>query len=198
MFRACDQALADTFRDNIHSRFKIRDLGELKWFLGIRVVRDRSRRRLWLCQDSYIEAIAARFNLTTDKPPVTPMGMHQLAANEDIADHITTHLYQRKIGSVLYPAVITRPDIAFITAKLSSFLSNPSPDHMAAANRCIQYLYGSRHLAILFDGLNSNLEDKVFKIYTDSSFADDQQDRKLTQGYLLTLFGGPVAWKSGK
>src|SRR5205085_8635621 len=101
-------------------------------------------------------------------------------------------------GSVLYPAVITRPDIAFTTAKLSSFLSNPSPDHMAAANRCIQYLYSSRYLAILFDGLNSNLEDKIFKIYTDSSFADDQQDRKSTQGYLLTLFGGPIAWKSGK
>ena len=46
MFRACDQAIADVFRDNLHSRFKIRDLGELKWFLGIRVVRDRSQRRL--------------------------------------------------------------------------------------------------------------------------------------------------------
>ena len=123
--------------------------------------------------------------------------MAHLVANEDIADHATTHLYQRKIGSVLYPAVITRPDIAFTAARLSSFLSNPSPDHMAAANRCIQYLYGSRHLAILFDGLN-NTEEKAFKAYTDASFADDLQDRKSTQGYLLTLFGGPVARKSGK
>ena len=139
-----------------------------------------------------MEAIAARFNLTTDKPPITPMGMHQLVANGDIANHATTHLYQRKIGSALYPAVITRPDIAFTAAKLSSFLSNPSPDHMAAANRCIQYLYGTRHLAIMFDGLK-NTEEKAFKVYTDSSFADDAQDRKSTQGYLLTLFGGPIA-----
>jgi len=197
MFRACDQAIADSFRDNLTSRFKMRDLGDLKWFLGIRVVRDRSRRRLWLCQDSYIEAIADRFDLVDDRPPATPMGMNHLVANEDIADQATIHLYQRKIGSVLYPAVITRPDIAFTAARLSSFLSNPSPDHMAAANRCIQYLYGSRHLAIMFDGLN-NTEDKAFKAYTDSSFADDQQDRKSTQGYLFTLFGGPIAWKSGK
>src|SRR5438045_3497552 len=125
------------------------------------------------------------------------MGMHQLVANRDIADHATTHLYQRKIGSVLYPAVITRPDIAFTSAKLSSLLSNPSPDHMAAANRCIQYLYGSRHLAIMFDGLK-NTEEKAFIAYTNSSFADDVQDMKSTQGYLLTLFGGPIAWKSGK
>ena len=103
MFRACDQAIADTFQKNLASRFKIRDLGELRWFLGIRVVRDRSRRRLWLCQDSYIEAVAARFNLIVDEPPATPMGMKHLVANEDIADAATTHLYQRKIGSVLYP-----------------------------------------------------------------------------------------------
>jgi len=198
MFRDSDQAIADQFRDSLASRFKIRDLGELKWFLGIRVVRDRSRRRLWLCQDSYIEAVAARFNLICDGiAPATPMGMQHLVANEDIADHATTYLYQRKIGSILYPAVISRPDIAFTAARLSSFLSNPSPDHMAAANRCIQYLYGSRHLAILFDGLN-NTEEKAFRAYTDALFADDLQDRKSTQGYLFTLFGGPIAWKSGK
>jgi hypothetical protein len=46
MFRACDQAIVDLFRDNIISRFKMRDLGDLKWFLGIRVARDRSKRRL--------------------------------------------------------------------------------------------------------------------------------------------------------
>ena len=49
----------------------------------------------------------------------------------------------------------------------------------------------------MFDGLN-NTKDKAFKAYTNSSFADDQQDRKSTQGYLFTLFGGPIIWKSGK
>ena len=120
-----------------------------------------------------------------------------LILNTDMANQTTIHLYQRKIGSILYPAIISRPDIALTAAKLSNFLTNPSPDHMAAANRCIQYLYGSRHLAILFDGLN-NTEEKAFRAYTDSSFADDVQDSKSTQGYLLTLFGGPIAWKSGK
>ena len=124
------------------------------------------------------------------------MGMQQLIPNEGIADQATTHLYQRKIGSILYPGVISRPDIAFTAARLSNFLTNPSPDHMAAANRCIQYLYGSRHLAIMFDGLDNT--EKAFKAYTDASFADDQQDRKSTQGYLFTLFGGPIVWKSGK
>jgi hypothetical protein len=178
MYRACDQAIADEFRDNLATRFKIRDLGELRWFLGIRVARDRSQRRLWLCQDSYIESIAARFNLICDGAPATPIGIQPLVPNEDMADQAVTHLYQRKVGSILYAAIITRPDIARTAARLSNFLTNPSPAHMAAANRCIQYLYGSRHLAILFDGRQT--EEKAFKVYTDASFADDLQDRKST------------------
>src|SRR2546421_3178274 len=48
----------------------------------------------------------------------------------------------------------------------------------------------------MFDGLDTT--EKAFKAYTDASFADDLQDRKSTQGYLFTLFGGPIAWRSGK
>jgi hypothetical protein len=55
----------------------------------------------------------------------------------------------------------------------------------------------------MFDGLRDTeafkaYTEKAFNAYTDASFADDAQDRKSTQGYLLTLFGGPIAWKSGK
>jgi hypothetical protein len=39
------------------------DLGDLRWFLGIRIIRDRPARKLWLCQDSYIEKITNRFNI---------------------------------------------------------------------------------------------------------------------------------------
>jgi len=45
-------------------KYEMRDLGELSWFLGIRVIRDRSQKKLWLCQDSYIKKIAATFHLT--------------------------------------------------------------------------------------------------------------------------------------
>jgi hypothetical protein len=58
---------ADTykqFRSELFKEYEIRDIGELKWFLGIRVVRDRARRRLWLCQDAYIAKMSAKFGLT--------------------------------------------------------------------------------------------------------------------------------------
>src|SRR5204863_9077596 len=68
--------------------------------LGIRVVRDRSQRRLWLCQDSYIETIATRFNLICDGiAPATPMGMEHLVANKDIADQATTDRKSTRLNS---------------------------------------------------------------------------------------------------
>ena len=57
----------------LYKHYEIRDLGELKWFLGIRIIRDRLKRKIWLCQDSYIEKVAHTFHLTDGKAPPTPM-----------------------------------------------------------------------------------------------------------------------------
>jgi hypothetical protein len=196
MFRDSDKDRANKFCQQLTRKFKMRDLGNLRWFLGIRIIRDREKRQIWLSQDSYIENIAVRFNLDQLKgSPSTPMTSEFLEPNDEAANQAFTHLYQRKVGSIIYAAVITRPDIARTAATLATFLTNPSNAHMAAANRCIQYLYGTRQLGIQFDGQSS---DPEFAVYTDASFADDPRDRKSSQGYLITLFGGPVAWKSGK
>ncbi len=103
--------------------------------------------------------------------------MQHLVANKDIANHAIIHLYQCKISSILYPAVISRPDIAFTATKLSSFFSNPSLDYIVVTNYCIQYLYSSCYLAILFNGLN-NTEEKAFRAYINALFIDNLQNRK--------------------
>ena len=48
--------------------------------------------------------------------------------------------YQKKVGSILYTAVITRPDIAFAVSRLVQFLTNPSPIYQAATDRVLLYL----------------------------------------------------------
>lgn len=80
----------------------------------------------------------------------------------------------------MYPAIITRVDIMRAVAKLSQLLKNPGPSHNATANQCIQYLYFTRKPGLCFD---SNSLDEDFRVYTDASFADDQ-DRRSSQGYV--------------
>src|SRR5436305_7508979 len=83
--------------------------------------RSKSPPNLALPQDSYIENIAARFNLDQlHGSPSTPMTSEPLIPNDEVADQAFIHLCQRKVGSIIYAAVITRPDIARRTAILST------------------------------------------------------------------------------
>jgi hypothetical protein len=113
--------------------------------------------------------------------------------------------YQRKAGSLLYPAVIARPDIAFAASKLCQFMANPSEIHQRELNRALVYLYNTRHLSLCYsnegpvatDSTDPQFDPYEFAAASDASFADNE-DRKSTHGMLIYLFGGPVAWKSGK
>ena len=68
----CAQQAA-SIRNALLARYELKDLGELNWFLGIRVIRNRDQGKLWICQDSYIEKITNRYNLQFRKHPSTPM-----------------------------------------------------------------------------------------------------------------------------
>ena len=65
LFHGDSRSKANTFKKSLLESFDIEDLGELKWFIGVRVIRDRPQGKLWLCQDSYIKNITNRFNLQT-------------------------------------------------------------------------------------------------------------------------------------
>jgi hypothetical protein len=182
----------DHFKKHLMGSFDVKHLGEPKWFLGIRVIRDRPNRKLWLCQDSYIEKITKRFNLQASKTPRTPMTTDQIEKNPGQASPQEIHLFQQKIGSLLYATVITRPDAARAANKLSEYLINPSEIHQQAADRAILYLYGTKSLAIEF-----SRDSDAFLCASDAAFADNV-DRKSTEGFLFKLFGGPIDWRATK
>jgi hypothetical protein len=73
-----DQEAYRAFRTELMKAFEMREMGELKWFLGIRVLRDRKARKIWLCQDSYIDKIATTFDLTHSYGFKTPMAIEEL------------------------------------------------------------------------------------------------------------------------
>ena len=196
LYRTEDEPRRIQLQQQLFKKYEMHELGPLRWFLGIRILRDRAQKKVWLCQDSYIEKITNTFNLATEKPPRTPYPNIDLPPNPGQATDSFVHQYQRKVGSIIYPAVISRPDIAFAASRLSRFMQNPSPAHMAAVDQTIQYLWNTRFLAIQFDGHID--EAKQFILASDASFADNMPDRKSTQGFIMMLFGGPIAWRSGK
>ncbi|KJZ67918.1 hypothetical protein HIM_12693 [Hirsutella minnesotensis 3608] len=204
-------AAAEQLAAALKHKYAMTDQGELQWFLGIRVLRDRPNRKLWLCQDSYIEKMVQRYDLRrVDQFKGAPFPCNDLQPHSGQASPNEIQLYQSKIGSLNYTAVITRPDIAKAASKLAEFLNNPSDQHAQLADNLIEYLYASRYLAIQFSGSSRSDGSPVnmdplqsqhhsdFKCASDAAFADDQITRKSSQGSILTLFGGPIIWKAGK
>jgi hypothetical protein len=116
----------------------------------------------------------------------------ELFPRDGIASAFEISRYQRKIGSILYAAVNTRPDIAFAASRLARFLTNPGPAHQLAADRVLLYLQRTQGLGLQLGG------DDDFIVYSDASFADNTIDRKSSQAYAMKLFGGLIGWRANK
>ncbi len=198
-YHRCNTERFRSFTDKLASRLKLRDLGEMTWFLGIRLVRDRQQRKLWLCQDTYIEKIANRYHLNgTHKSFETPLPTDDLTAyrSADATDAEIT-LYKGKVGSITYPANITRPDVTRAASHLAEFSHCPHAKHMIAADRVIGYLWRTKHYALEY-GPVDYLEEQRFRIFSDAAFADDVETRRSSNGYVFKLYSGAVDWQSSR
>lgn len=121
-----------------------------------------------------------------------------MVENDGMATQAEILSFQEKIGSLIWLVVSTRPDIAWVTAKLARFARNPSKAHFTALQRVFRYLAGTIDLSIVYTGSGST-EDASLRDYCDSDWAGPHSDKKLsTSGYLFTLAGGPVSWQSKK
>ena len=137
----------------------------LQWFLGIEILQDRKEKLIWLSQSSYIDKIANLAEAVQSSS--TPMSKEELLLYEDIASYERIAKYQRKIGSLLYAAVITRPDIAFAVSRLSRFIINPGPKHHEGADQVLIYLKNTCSLVLQYR------QDDYFRVASDTSFADN-------------------------
>jgi hypothetical protein len=195
-YRKRDQEVVDAAKRTLEAKYQLSFLGELKWFLGVHVLRDRQSRQIWLSQQAYIDKLTARFNIdVTGKLPETPMAETELLPSTAIAAKSEIEQYQRKTGSILFAAITTRPDIAFASSRLARFNTNPNKSHHEAADRVLKHLHYTRGYTLQF----GHQKEKVSSICaSDASFADNSLDRKSSQGFIMTLFGGPIAWRANK
>ena len=163
----------------------MRHISELQWFLRVQIVRSRQSGKLWLSQLSYINKLAVNHKINPHaKAPSMSMPYEELQPYEGEFDSSSYHVYAKAVGSIIYPAVIARPDIARAASKLAEYLTNPGPTHLHAVDHCIRYLYGTRYLAIEYSTSNFvgelttslDLEPEISHISANASFANSPTD----------------------
>jgi hypothetical protein len=132
-----DPHLISMVKDLLHNHFKIKDLGRLKYFLGIEVA--KSKKGLFLSQRQYALDIISDCGLTATKPADFPMEQNLKLSPSDGTILSDPAPYRRLVGRLIY-LTVTRPDIAYPVNILSQFMHTPREPHMAAATRLIRYL----------------------------------------------------------
>jgi hypothetical protein len=85
--------------------------------------------------------------------------------------------YSQIIGSLMYLASATRPDIAYAVSKLSLFVSNSGSEHWRALERVMRYLVGTMKYGIHYSG-----DPKVLEGYNDVNGISDAGEVKATSG----------------
>ena len=221
IFTGNDELLTTSIRAALTRRYKMKDLGELEWCLGIKVTSSDDGRTIQLSQQQYIKSLLTRFRMEEAIPAGTPIdkSVHLSSKHSPSseAEHrfMANRPYRELIGALQYLAVATRPDIAAVSL-LSQFLNNPGETHWTAAKRVLRYLKGTSDLSLTYHGdceatcvtsyqYNGPSRNAVLRVntrslsaFTDADYATDTDDRRSHTGFVLQLCGGPVAWKSQK
>lgn len=181
-------------KQQLMSKYEMRDLGEIDWFCGIKITRDRRNKQLWINQEAYMEKLIKRYDLKPALKVVkSPLPMDFSTGNDGKATAEQINVYGSKVGSINFAATQTRPDIAFATSKLSQCLKNPSDKHITAADHTLKYLFQTKDIGIKY----GNQEDmKDFFGASDASFSDDPETRRSSEGYVFFLYGGAIDWKA--
>lgn len=184
--------------------YNVKDLGETKLFLGMKITRDRVNHTISLDQELYIVKMLERFGLSQCKPCSTPevSGDYSTIGNSTDGGDSPTDLkeYQALVGSLLYAALSTRLDISHCVRNLTSWMLNPTHRHLIAAQRVLRYLSGTRTHALTFGAasLASHTAHVPITAFADADWAGCKVSRKSVSGFVTKLNGDVVTWASKK
>lgn len=184
-------------KSSLRSKFVTTELGPCTHYLGVRV--ERTKTDIHLSQESFIKRVIDLAGLSDAKPCPTPLPMSHCLyeKQQDVTDEEQAQMervpYRAVLGSLLYLATRTRPDIATAVSMLAKFQSSPSMRHWKAMKHVCRYLLGTASYGIRFCRGSSR---PVLTAWTDADWARDQDKRRSRTGYVLRLSGGPVVWCS--
>ncbi|KAJ9543708.1 hypothetical protein OSB04_023415 [Centaurea solstitialis] len=191
-------------RFEIHSDSRVRSIrGTHKnpTILGIKIYRNRSRRLIRLSQGTYIDKILKRFRMDESKKGFIPMqhgivlSKAQCPVCSEDQDKMKLVPYASAIGSIMYAMLCTRPDVAYSISVTSRYQQNPGEAHWVAVKNILKYMRRTKEMFLVFGGS----EDEISVTgYSDATFQTDRDDFKSQSGYVFTLNGGAISWKSSK
>ena len=191
--------------------FNSKHLGKLSWFLGM-AVDQHSDHAITVHQTKYIEKLLDKFmpshssSSRAHSMPCNPETFQRLTKSRspEERERLSKLPYLELVGSLLYLSTMTRPDIAYHMSVLCSHMHDPSIDCYNAALDLLLYVGHTRHYHLRYsgsvaapDGIGHASEissNSGFVAYSDSSWHKPDELGYNMFGYVVFLYGGPVAF----
>jgi hypothetical protein len=193
------KSIITNFKMQVKTKWQISEIGDAHFCLGIAIARNRVAHTISLLQTALINHVIAQFGLKDAVPVSIPMdpGLHLLHHDHSPctdADHelMSRIPYRSLIGSLMYLAISTRPDIAYAVQQLCKFLDSYRHAHWEAAKCIVRYLKGTRDIQLVLGGDHM----ACLLAYTDSDLASCPDTQRSVSGYCCTLGSGIVTWST--
>ena len=188
----------DLFLSQMETEFKMKDLGDLEYCLGIKVTRDREKRMMELSQENYLHRVLRTFNMETEhmKPVDTPMAPGPPLSRRDAVKYENGAKppwpYRSMLGSVMY-ACITRLDIQYAIGVLAKFCNCPDVKAWRAVRHVLRYLRATSKKTLKIGGMNV-----ILYAMSDADWCGDPDEYRSTSGIALFLGSGGALYYASK
>lgn len=186
-----DPKMIKKFHGQLSKKFKVKDLGEAGYCLGIEF--SQSSGKISMQQRGYLNDLLNRFGMLDSKPVSTPMDPSVKLTKQDRTEEDCKLPYRELVGALMYLAICTRPDITYAVSHLSQFNDCYGKIHWTAAKRVLRYLKGTKDLGIMF-----TKDSRPLRGFADADWANCPVDRRSYTGYAFVLNGSPISWNSRK
>ncbi|CAM8941955.1 unnamed protein product [Rhodiola kirilowii] len=185
------QKLIDKVKQFIDSRFKTKDLGTLRFFLGIEVARSNSG--IFLNQRKYVLELIKEAGLLGCRPSTLPMDTkHKLSLFTSPSLDDPTN-YRRLVGQLIY-LTVTRPYLAFPVHVLSQLMHQPRADHLQAEHKVLRYLKSAPAQGLFYPAHQTLL----LQAYCDADWGACPITRRSVTWYSVLLGNCLISWKTKK
>lgn len=192
--RGCSKPI----KELIAKAFPFKDLGPATSVLGIEMLRNRDKGKLYLRQKGKIEEALVKFNMANCKPVNTPIITGLTLVKIDRTDpKVQAYPYRTAIGTLNYIAQCSRPDILYAVNHLSRYCNAYDSTHVQAVKRIFRYLQGTKDYAICYDKSNVNIsEPQVPTGYSDADWGNLIPERRSISGNVFTYCNALISWSS--
>ncbi|KAE8228096.1 hypothetical protein CF326_g6985 [Tilletia indica] len=189
------QSTIDEIRKAFTDRFKMTDNGLLTQVLGLKINLNHETGLASISQEAYVKGMIRRFGLEAANPVDSPMTAALQALGPRTEGQATKEEvggFASIIGSLMWGAQGTRPDIAYAVFRLARFMANPRPEHIIGAKRILRYLLGTSGVGLVYTSRhNAEIEG-----FCDADHSKDLSTRRSVSGYAFFVHGNLVSWRS--